>query len=314
MEFNSEINVTDSYVTLTGKPVIKVIEGGADIRPGVKLQADTTDVKAPSNPNFNDFNYQWQKWDDTVAKWINIEEENDDDNDKSTYLVGLNDYDSEIRVAVFGGEYYLDDKAVKSDSVKVKAADLNERDFTTDYNQNIDVPFNPTDFEKNKSYKDIYKNGQKLTAGKDYTLSFKGIDQVGFVDIFVTILPTAATGWQSGSFEVEDAYELVVVNEANGFVISASDTSSEYNGKAVAPSVKVTNPNGQVLDTSEYTVYSVGPNAGTYPVYAYVKGQGMAQNSNNRTHEITQKDINKHESDFNLVIPDAVWDASEKSV
>ena len=320
-EFTDSINITDAYVTLTGKPVIKVATGEAEIRPGVTLTADTANVSAPSDPNFDEFSYQWQWYNAATGKWEELNDE-DPDNNASTYLVDTDDYGKTIRVAVFGGVYYNADKSVFSDEVTVVADDLDQNKVTvvvdTDANQpgNQDTKvFNPLDSEANKLGNSIkvYYDNNELTAGTDYTLKYSGIDQIGKVTVTVTILPTAKTENSSGSKVFADLYELVSPAENPDFTIKSSDTTSEYNGQAVSPSVEIRNKNGAVIDATEYTVYSVGPDAGTYDINVYVNGQGMATRDGQQ-HTITPKNINNHEEDFNLVIPDAVWEASEGAV
>ena len=320
----SKINVTDSYVTLTGKPNIKVKNGEAEIYPGVVLTADTADVSAPSDPNFNDYSYQWQKYNSATQKWENIA-----DGTGIDYEVKVSDYKAELRVAVFGGEYYNADKSVFSDSVIVEEDKLNEDILKatvllqdSNHNNIPDKYFNPLDTEANKLVKEdgssliniTYGDRKDLVAGTDYTLKYEGIDQIGNVDVTVTILPTEKTEFASGTKVFKDLYELRAPKANTDYDIISENTTSEYNGKAVTPKVTIATNNEQtIVDPSEYKVYSVGPDAGTYDINVYVNGRGMAE-SKGQTHTISPKQINNHEEDFNLVIPDAVWDASEGAV
>ena len=320
--FTDEIEVTDAYVTLEGDPVIKVKEGGADIRPGVILTADVSGVKAPSDPNFTRYSYQWQRLVD--GKWINIP-----DATHKEYTVTTEDYDTQLQVAVFGGRYYNADKSVFSKSVSVKADDLEEKDISV-YLQGVDdeITFNPTDLEDNKLQEGIvveFNRKTDLVAGTDYTLNYIGYEQVGPVTVIVTILPTEKTEYSSGTYTVKDLYTLVVDEDDinDDFEITAKTTRSEYNGNVQTPSITIKTNNGAtIVDPKEYTVYSVGPDANkivngereSYPVYAYVEGQGMAAGSEQVQHIIEPKDINNHEEDFELVIPDAVWNASKNAV
>ena len=321
--FTDDIKVTDAYVTLEGDPVIKVKKGGADIRPGVILTADVSGVKAPSDPNFTRYSYQWQRLVD--GKWINIP-----DATHKEYKVTTEDYDTQLQVAVFGGRYYNADKSVFSKPVSVKADDLEDKEIRV-YLQNVidnEISFNPTDFEDNKLQDEIvveFNGNENLVAGTDYTLNYIGYKQVGPVTVIVTILPTEKTEYSSGTYTASDLYTLVVDEDDinDDFQITAKTTRSEYNGNVQTPSITIKTNNGAtIVDPKEYTVYSVGPDANkivngereSYPVYAYVEGQGMAAGYDEARHIIEPKDINAHEEDFNLVIPDAVWDASKNAV
>ena len=331
LTFTDKINITDSYIVLEGKPAIKVTEGGADIRPGVTLQADTTNVSAPSDPNFTEYHYQWQRYNPDTKKWENVENPKTDDKGnkyENTYVVTEADYGKKLRVAVFGGEFYLEDKSVFSDEVNVEAADV-EGKATVVWMGAMpewEKEFNPLDAEANKLVDEngnsliaVYYEGRSLTSGKDYTLKYEGIDQIGKVTVTVYFLPTDNTNYssgQAGSF----TYTLSAPDENDNFVITSSTSNSEYNGKVATPSVKIKNiATNQFIDESEYKVYTVGPDAGIYDVKAYVNGQGMATSINpidkkQYKYTINPKNIANHTSDFNLVIPDAVWDASEEAV
>ena len=334
---SASIEVTDAYITLTGRPVIEVKSGEAEVRPGVTLTANVSGISAPSNPGFTDFSYQWQRWDADKKEWVNITGAIGKD-----YVVTTDDYDTQLQVAVFGGDYYTAEKSVFPEkSVSVVADDLEETNVEVIIDTDSIAPgiqttkeFNPLDSEANKlvdnqgnsqitirynhEQEDNSHSWVPLTAGTDYTLKYEGNEQIGFVTVTITILPTEKTNYSSGTIVEEDCYELTAPDENDSYVITSGNTSSEYNGEAAVPGVTVeTNivpgtGHGTILAPNTYKVYSVGPDAGTYDINVYVNGQGMAVSG--KTHTINPKNINNHTEDFNLVIPDAVWDASETAV
>ena len=323
----SSINVTNVYTTLEGTPVIKVDTGDV-VRLGSKIYADTTNVTSTADPDFKDFGYMWQWYDTTANRWKNIGSDVAKMNKELELDVERHDwlYNKQIRVAVFAGDIFEVGESVISDEVTVGPAVYKEGatvEFFLEYengNEIVDKEFNPLDQEANKlvdtqgkSLITVYYEGNVLKAGTDYTLAYKGNDQIGIVTVTITILPTAATNYSSGTFETK--YELVAPTTVNeSFVITSADSKSEYNGKTVTPKVTIKTDNGNtIVDESEYKVYSVGPDAGTYDINAYVEGQGMADNKEKK-YTIEPKNIANHTSDFNVVIPDAVWDASEEAV
>ena len=309
------IEITDSYPIPEGTVRTRVTDGTDAPRPGKQIEALVNELSVPNYPDFSNYKYQWL-YRDSNGNWQRLGHASAAE---KIYTIQTDDYGREICVAVYTGGVYSLDKCKLSSPVKVVAADVDdaeENDFnvTVKLGQNS-FAFDPTDLEKNKHEEAItvtYK-GKPLTYVDDYNLEFIGYDQVGTVTVVVTIKPTENTDYYSGKLSKTVTYELTV-NEGirnDDYTLVANKSSEEYNGKVIKPDVKVTYDkvgDGKeeiTLSADQYTVYNIGPDAKTYVVNAYVKGVAFAGNTIN--YEITPKNINNHETDFNVVIPDAVW-------
>ena len=334
------IPVSEHKTVVDGEPTIVANNEENEIRYGSTLTAKTDGMTKPEG---TEFKYQWQYYDNTQSKWVNI------DNGTNATL-SLTDvkrgdftfYQKKIRVGVYVGQVFEELKAGISKEVTVGAKKLGTADnpgglavtgsyptritlvsgskeFNSDIEANkLKLDQNTDDTELLVKYIPLGKDESiSLIPEKDYTVSYNESELrvPGTVNVTIHILPTANTDYTDDIY-VGLTYKLEA-ESAEGYSITLEPKTYEYTGQKIEPAVaKVTDPDGQTLPKSSYTVEKVGPNAGQYTVYVNIKGVGSVYKNNGEevTVTIEKKDMGTHDSDFEVVIPDAVWNAGINDV
>mgnify|MGYP005772270149 CR=1 FL=1 len=325
------VPVSESKTVVGGRPTIVANNEENEIRYGSVLTAKTDGMTKPDGTVFS---YQWQYYDTAQSKWINITGATNN----SLELTDKDDfkyYQKKLRVGVYVGQAFEESKAGISDEVTVGAKKLSANDtkggISTKKTETyiIDRKAWSSDSEANKlvvneagktdeigiRYNNLSGITTALEYEKDYSLSYSSLTAPGIVNVTVHIHPTANTDYTEDTF-VGMSYELTATS-AEGYNIILEPKSYEYTGQTIEPAIaKVTDSNGQTLSKNDYTIEKIGPNAGTYTVYVNVKGVGSVYENDGQTVTITinPKSMNSHDSDFEVVIPDAVWNASEEDV
>jgi hypothetical protein len=101
-------------------------------------------------------------------------------------------------------------------------------------------------------------NGNELREGSDFTVSYSNNTKAGKASVTIT-----GTGNYTGTLT-----KTFTIKAAKAKTLTLSSTTYTYNGKARKPSVTVTDSDGNVISSKNYTVtYASGRiNAGTYKV------------------------------------------------
>ena len=329
----NKIRIVEKATVLTGIPTIDAGEAKNNVIIGTILTAKTDNV----GPAGTTLHYQWQVT-DKDGNWENISGATDEQ-----YVVG-NYYGKKVRVAVYAGDNFEGDKASYSDAVVVGARKLAKVDtnggIVTASTKIVDPIRNSgkqfsTNAEKNKlsdkeitvKYKQTSGTVKELVYGQDYTLTYDQLDHLGNVNVTVTILPTETTNYTSDVYTdtTNLKYTLTAVDAADYTINYNKDKKYEYTGQKITPevtSVTYTDKAGvtNTLPKSDYTVQTIGPDAGTYALSVattdgkIVFARTGASTIDMNAVEIEAKNMAKHNADFDVVIPEEVWKASEADV
>ena len=333
----NKIKIVEKATVLTGIPTIDAGEAKNNVIIGTILTAKTDNV----GPAETTLHYQWQVT-DKDGNWTNIPGQTN-----PTYTVGSY-FGKKVRVAVYAGDNFEEDKAAHSDAVVVGARKLANDDtkggiVTADTKIDDSIRNNGKQFstnaEKNKlsdkeitvKYKQTSGTVKELVYGQDYTLTYDQLDHLGDVNVTVTILPTETTNYTSDVYNTDKTktnlkYTLTAIDAADYTINYNKDKKYEYTGQKITPEVTsvtyedkagVTN----TLPKSDYTVQTIGPDAGKYALsvattdgkIVFVKNVSTSKIDMNAV-EIEAKNMAKHNADFDVVIPEEVWKASEADV
>ncbi len=111
-------------------------------------------------------------------------------------------------------------------------------------------------------------NGRKLTDSKDYSVSYKGTDQVGTAEIIIEAKGSNYSGSVSKSFTVTEKKHMKLP------ALILSKTKTVYNGKDQMPSVTIKDGGTTLKEGTDYTLKmpTSCKNVGTYRITAIGTG------------------------------------------
>lgn len=165
--------------------------------------------------------------------------------------------------------------------VMVKPADLSRAQITLDKNHTYSGKAIEPSIH-------VTLNGQNLTAGADYTISFSNNVNAGR-EATVTITGTGA-GNYAGSAQAKFTINPASISAATLITVNETPT---YTGEALKPRVTVRDGSKTLRENTDYTVsYDMNVNAGTDTGVVKVTGIGNYNGSTRANFTINQRSLN----------------------